>query len=85
MRADAALDPDGGAADMRTAETRTEGCWTIDRVVFPFAGAIDLALTADGSPRVAVIAEQAAWVVEPAGAGRWRATRVGAVDTRFDT
>jgi len=82
-RADAAVDSDGGADDVRTADARTVGCWSIDRVAFSSATAIDLALTADGSPRLGVIAEEAAWIVEPADAGRWRTTRVGAVDTRF--
>jgi len=81
-RADAAVDSDGGADDVRTADARTVGCWSIDRVAFSSATAIDLALTADGSPRLGVIAEEAAWIVEPADAGRWRTTRVGAVDTR---
>lgn len=81
--ADAAAD--GGADDVRVAETRTEGCWSLDRVAFPGARAIDLALTADGTPRVAVIADFAAWLVEPAGEGRWRAARIGGVDPAFSS
>ncbi len=82
---DAAVAPDGGIDDVRDAETRTEGCWSIDRVAFSSAVAIDLALAADGAPRLGLIAEGTAWIVEPAGAGRWRATRVGAVESGSDT